>query len=177
MIYVLLANGFEDIEALAPVDILRRANIPVKTAAIDEKTVVSSHDVTVLADILFDEINREDMDMLVLPGGPGHVHLDASGKVHSLIDYAFKNGIYIAAICASPSVIGKKGMLNGKKYTCFPGFEDKCAGGIYTGEKAVLDGKILTAKGAGAASDFGFKMVEIIKGEETAGLLKNQMQF
>ncbi len=177
MIYILLTDGFEDIEALEPLDILRRADIPVKTVGVSSASATSSHDVTVTADILIDEIVKEDMDMLVLPGGAGHTNLDNSAKVHALIDYAAENGIYIAAICASPSIIGKRGLLSGKKYTCFPGFEEMVEGGIYSGEKAVLDGKFLTGKGAGAASDFGFKMVEIFKGKELADTIKKQMQY
>ncbi len=177
MIYVLLAEGFEDIEALEPVDILRRAEIDVKTAGVAGKTVTSSHGVTVFADIEIDEVATEDMDMLVLPGGPGYPNLEGSDSVQKLISYAAENDIYIAAICASPSIIGKLGLLSGKKYTCFPGFEEFVEGGIYSGEKAVLDGKFLTGKGAGAASDFGFKMVEIFKGKELADKLKAQMQY
>ncbi|MBO5059296.1 MAG: DJ-1/PfpI family protein [Clostridia bacterium] len=177
MIYVLLADGFEDIEALEPVDILRRAEIEVKTVGIAGKSVTSAHDITVSADITIDEVLKEDMTMLVLPGGSGHVNLDASSEVHALISYAAENEIYIAAICASPSIIGKLGLLEGRKYTCFPGFEQFAAGGIFSEEKAVLDGKFLTAKGAGAASDFGFKMVEIFKGKDLSESLKKQMQY
>lgn len=177
MIYVLLVNGFEDIEALEPVDILRRAEIDVQTVGVYDRRVTSSHNVTIEADIMIDKVNPSDMTMLVLPGGPGHGLLDESQEVHSLISYALENDIYIAAICASPSIIGKLGILNGKTYTCFPGFEKFCIGGTYSEEKAVLDGKILTGKGAGAASDFGFKMVEIFKGRELMENLKKSMQY
>ena len=177
MIYVLLVDCFEDIEALEPVDILRRAEIDVKTVGVYSKSATSSHAVTVSADILIDEVDKSDMTMLVLPGGPGYPNLDASEKAHELISYASENDIYIAAICASPSIIGKRGLLNGKNYTCFPGFEEFCEGGKFLGEKAVLDGKILTGKGAGAASDFGFKIVEIFKGKELAESLKKLMQY
>lgn len=177
MIYVLLADGFEDIEALEPVDILRRAEIDVKTVGVTGKTVTSSHGITVYADIEIGEIDTGSMDMLVLPGGPGYSNLESSEAVQELITYATENDIYIAAICASPSIIGKRGLLSGKKYTCFPGYEKYVSGGIYSAEKAVLDGKFLTGKGAGAASDFGFKMVEIFKGKELSEKLKNQMQY
>lgn len=177
MIYVLLVDGFEDIEALEPVDILRRAEIDVKTVGVNSKTVTSSHAVTVSADIMIDDVNTSDMDMLVLPGGPGYPNLDGSHAAHALISYAAENDIYIAAICASPSIIGKRGLLNGKNYTCFPGFEKFCEGGNYKSEKAVLDGKILTGKGAGAAADFGFKIVEIFKGKDLADSLKKSMQY
>ena len=124
MIYVLLAEGFEDIEALEPVDILRRAEIDVKTVGVMGKTATSSHKVTVFADIEIDEVDTSKMDMLVLPGGPGYPNLENSEKVQKLIKFAAENDIYIAAICASPSIIGKLGLLSDKKYTCFPGFEE-----------------------------------------------------
>lgn len=177
MIYVLLADGFEDIEALEPVDILRRAEIPVKTVGVDAKTVIASHKTSVNADITIDELVKEDMTMLVLPGGMGHTRLDESEKVSELINYAAENGIYIAAICAAPSILGKRGLLRGKKYTCFPGYEKMVTGGIHSDDKAVLDGRFLTAKGAGAASDFGFKMVEIFKGKAAADKIKSAMQY
>lgn len=177
MIYVLLAEGFEDIEALEPLDILRRAEIDVKTVGISGKSVTSAHGVTVLADMEISEVDTSVMDMLMLPGGVGHQRLDSSENVHELISYAVENDIYIAAICASPSIIGKRGLLSGKKYTCFPGFEGLVEGGIYSSDKVVLDGKFLTGKGAGAAGDFGFKIVEIFKGKELADKLKAQMQY
>ncbi len=177
MVYMLMVDGFEDIEALEPLDIMRRAGISVKTVGVYEKKVTSSHDVTVEADILIDEVKKEDMEMLVLPGGPGHTSLDSSDKAQELISYAYKNGIYLAAICASPSILGKLGILDGKNYTCFPGFEQFCKKGIFSGDKVVLDGKILTARGAGAAADFGFKMVDILKGEKTSNRLKKDMQY
>lgn len=177
MIYVILADGFEDIEALEPVDIMRRAGLAVKTAALNGKCACSAHGVTVNADITIDEVDKKDMEMLVLPGGAGHVLLDESEKADSLIRYASDNGIYIAAICASPSLLGKRGLLNGKKYTCFPGFEKFCTGGEYTGMQAVRDGKIITGKGAGAAADFGFESVKIFCGEKAAADLKKQMQY
>lgn len=177
MVYILLADGFEDIEALEPLDILRRAGIDVRTVGISGRSVTSAHEVTVLSDILPDEIKKEDMTMLILPGGAGHTLLDASEAVHNLIDYALKSDIYIAAICASPSILGKRDILNGKKFTCFPGFEDKCHGGIFTGEKVTLDGKIITARGAGAAADFGFKLTELLSGKAIADKLRSQMQY
>jgi len=177
MVYMLMVDGFEDIETLEPLDIMRRAGISVKTVGVYSKKVTSSHDVTIDTDILIDDVKTEDMEMLVLPGGPGHTNLDASDKAHKLISYAYENNIYLGAICASPSIIGKLGILDGRNYTCFPGFEQFCYGGFFSKEKAVLDGKILTAKGAGAAADFGFLMVDILKGKEVADRLKKEMQY
>lgn len=177
MIYMLLTDGFEDIEALETLDILRRAELITKTVGIKEKNVTSSHNVTVISDIMLDEISLSDLDMLILPGGPGHTAFNDSEKVQELIKFADANNKYICAICAAPSVIGKLGLLNGKKFTCFPGYEDKCTGGIYTASKAETDDKIITARGAGCASDFGFAIVELLKGKEFADMLKKQMQY
>ena len=113
----------------------------------------------------------------MLPGGAGHEILDASNAVHALISYAVAHGIYISAICAAPSILGKKLILEGKKATCFPGYEKYLYGADITGEKAVVDGKIITGKGAGAAADFGFAMLEILKGKETADKIKEIMQY
>jgi len=177
MIYMLLTDGFEDIEALETLDILRRANLDIKTVGIKTKNVVSSHDVQILTDILLDEIDLSKMEMLILPGGPGHTALSESEKVIDVIKYAFNNDKYICSICASPSVVGSLGMLNGKKFTCFPGYENKVIGGIFTGEKVVTDGKFITARGAGASSDFGFAILDELLGKDYSIDLKNKMQY
>lgn len=177
MIYMLLTDGFEDIEALETLDILRRAGLETKTVGIKAKNVISSHDVTVMADILLDELELSKMEMLILPGGPGHTALAESKKVTDIIKYAFDNEKYICSICAAPSVVGGLGLLNGKKFTCFPGYEDKVTGGIFTGEKVVTDGKFITARGAGASSDFGFAIVDELKGTAFSNDLKIRMQY
>jgi len=177
MVYVLMVNGFEDIEAIEPIDIMRRAGIDVKTVGVMGKNATSSHDITIETDILIGDVNPDNMEMLVLPGGPGHTNLDESQAVQDLISKALEKDIYIAAICASPSILGKRGILDNRKYTCFPGFERYAPLGVFTGEKATLDGKILTGKGAGAACDFGFKMVEILKGNDITNKLKKEMQY
>ena len=172
-----MADGFEDIEALEPIDIIRRAGLDVKTAALSGCGAISAHDVKICTDIGIDDVKYDDMEMLILPGGAGHVLLDNSEKVDELIAYAAENNIYIAAICASPSVLGKRGLLQGKKYTCFPGFEQYCTGGEFTNAQVVRDGKIITGKGAGAAADFGFEIVKILCGDKIASELKTQMQY
>lgn len=113
----------------------------------------------------------------MLPGGAGHELLDASDKVHELINYAVTNNLYISAICAAPSILGKKMILEGKKATCFPGYEKYLYGAEITDDKAVADGKIITGKGAGAASDFGFTMLSLLKGQETADKIREIMQY
>jgi len=177
MIYMLLTDGFEDIEALETLDIIRRAGLPIKTVGIENEYVTTSHNLTVKSDTIFYKENFADMEMLILPGGPGHTAFNESEKVQNLIRKADENECYIAAICASPSVIGKMGLLNKKRYTCFPGYENMIVGGIYSPEKAVVDGRFITAKGAGASSDFGFAIVEILKGKDFAKELKSKMQY
>ena len=177
MIYVVLADGFEEIEALEPVDIMRRAGLMVATVGIAGKTVRGSHGIEVNADLDMSGVEPEKMDVLVLPGGPGHELLDASNETHYLINTAHARGAYIAAICAAPSVIGKKGLLREKKATCFPGYEDYLYGAELSDEKAVVDGKFITARGAGAAAEFGFAIVRELCGNKTADDLRAAMQY
>lgn len=179
MVYVLLADGFEEIEAIEPIDILRRCGVEVKTASIMQtKEVRGAHGITVTADIMINEVVPEGAEMIMLPGGGlGHELLDASNDVHGLINYAVSNGLYIAAICAAPSILGKKHLLESKRATCFPGFEKYLYGAEVTGDKVVFDGKFITAKGAGAAADFGFELAKILCGKEKSDEIKSQMQY
>ena len=144
MIYVFLADGFETIEALAPVDILRRAKFDVTTVGVTGKTVKTSHNIDVLADITKDELNIEDADAIILPGGmPGTLNLEADATVQTSIDYCADNGKYICAICAAPSILGHKGLLKGKEAICFPGFEDALSGARISEKYVVTDGNLL----------------------------------
>ena len=178
MVYVVLADGFEEIEAIEPVDILRRGGIDVKTASImNTKQVTGAHRITVEADIMLSDIDTDSMQMLILPGGEGHILLDASNEVHALINYALSNNIYIAAICAAPSILGKRQILDKKEATCYPGFEKYCYGAQMTGKKAVIDGYIITGRGPGAASDFGFLTLSVLKDNQTVLKLKDSMQY
>lgn len=177
MVYVMFADGFEETEAIEPIDILKRGGVDVVTVGVKDKTVTGSHGVTIITDIGIEEIDPEKMELLMLPGGMGHEILDASNEVHGLINYAVANGLYIAAICAAPSILGKKMLLEGKKATCFPGYEKYLYGADVVPDKAVVDGKFITAKGAGAAADFGFEMLTVLKNRETAGKVKEIMQY
>ena len=179
MIYVLLADGFEEIEAIEPIDILRRCGIDVLTASVmGRKEVEGAHSINVVADMHAEDINPENMDLLFLPGGgKGHELLDASNTAHALINYAVANGKYIAAICAAPSILGRKQLLDGKKATCYPGFEKYLYGAECVSDKVVVDGKIITGKGAGAAAEFGFVIAELLKDISTADEIKAQMQY
>ena len=178
MVYLILADGFEEIEALAPVDILRRGGVDIKTVSImPTKKVMGAHNIPVDADIIINDVNPEDTEMLVLPGGGGHTLLDASNEVHALINYCIVHNIYIAAICASPSILGKKQILEGKNATCYPGFEKYCYGANMTSKKVVTDGRIITGKGPGAASEFGFEILSTLKNPDIANSLKEDMQY
>lgn len=177
MVYVMLADGFEEVEAIEPIDILRRGGVDVQTVGVKGRVVTGAHGIPVTADIEIGEINLENAELIMLPGGAGYEILDASNDVHKVLSYAQANGLYISAICAAPSILGKKLMLEGKKATCFPGYEKYLYGAEITGEKAVVDGKIITGKGAGAASDFGFAMLALLKGQETADKIKETMQY
>ena len=140
MIYVFLANGFEEIEALAPVDILRRAELEVKTVGVGGKTITGSHGITVTADIEEKDVTTDDMELMILPGGmPGTLNLEKSPIVTTCAEYCAKNDIYLAAICAAPSVLGHLGLLNGKEAICFPGFEGELKGATISEKPVCVD--------------------------------------
>lgn len=177
MIYVFLANGFEETEAIAPIDILRRSGAEVKTVGVGSKTVTSSHGVTVTADLNEDELTTDGLEAVVLPGGmPGTLNLEASDTVQRYVDFAAANGCFVCAICAAPSILGHKGLLIGRKATCFPGFEKDLHGAEVTGEPAVTDGQFITGKGAGAALEFGLAISSAVCGEEVSAKVKAAMQ-
>lgn len=174
MIYVFLADGFEEIEALAPVDILRRGGKDVKTVAIKGKSAVGAHGIEVLADIPFKKI-EDDIEMIVLPGGmPGTKNLAKFQPLTSLIQDLYDK-VYIGAICAAPSILGELGLLKEKRATCFPGFEGYLNSLEYSEESVIKDGNIITAKGAGVALDFGFELLSVFS-EEKAETLRKEMQ-
>lgn len=178
MIYIFLAQGFEECEALAPVDILRRAGIKAITVGIGSKTVTGSHGIAVECDITENEAVTDGLEGVILPGGmPGTLNLEKSDLVQKFLDYAAENNLLIGAICAAPSVLGHKNLLKGKKATCFTGFEKDLYEAEVVSERAVMDGNIVTAYGAGAAFDFGFLILEALKGKAEAEELKKQMRY
>ena len=177
MIYVFLAEGFEEMEALAPVDILRRAGLEVTTVGVTGKVVSGSHKIPVTSDITAEDVDFSNMDAMVLPGGlPGTNNLEACDIVKKSVEYCVANDKYVAAICAAPSILGHMGILKGKKATCFPGFDKELLGAEYTAESVTVDGKIVTGKGAGVSIDFALKLTEILKDRETADKLFASMQ-
>ena len=168
MIYVFLAQGFEETEAIAPIDILRRCGKEVITVGIGDNIIKGSHGIAVVTDTedKLVELNS-DLEMIVLPGGmPGTINLESSETVQKAIDYCIANNLYIGAICAAPSILGHKGLLKGKKATCYTGFEQELTGAEVSDEPAVIDDKIITARGAGVAVDFGLKLVEALVSKE-----------
>ena len=173
MIYVFLAEGFEEVEALATVDVLRRAGLNVKTVGVSGSTVSGSHSIPVVCDVSIDAIQPDaDIEAVVLPGGmPGTLNLENDERVNSFIDYAYAEGKYVCAICAAPSILGKKDMLNGKEAICFPGFEEYLYGAKLSDKSVCVDGKIITAKACGVALKFGKVIAEQFIGAEKADAL------
>lgn len=178
MVYLFLADGFEEIEALTPVDVLRRAGIEVKTVSVGEsKTVRGAHDIRVSADISVGEVDPDAAEMYVLPGGmPGTNNLYDCAGLRKLISDGAGSGKYIAAICAAPSILGRMGLLRGRKATCYPGFEKYLDGAEYTGAPVERDGNIITARGMGVALEFSLELCAALKDRETAGDIKASVQ-
>ncbi|MBE6558182.1 MAG: DJ-1/PfpI family protein [Ruminococcaceae bacterium] len=177
MIYLFLAPGFEEVEALAPLDLLRRAGLSVTTVGIGGKTVTGAHGITVTADITdlaYTDLKDPAPEMVILPGGmPGSLNLDASPVVDAAIRAAVKNDGYLCAICAAPLILGRRGLLKGRRATCYPGFEEELVGAIEIGGKVIRDGKIITATGMGVALEFGLELVSVLKDPATAGKIKD----
>ncbi len=179
MVYVFLAKGFEELEALAPVDVLRRAGVEVKTVGVTGKRVSGSHGISVNCDITINEAVFDDLDGIILPGGlPGATNLEADETVQKFIDYACENGKIIGAICAAPMILGHKGLLRGKNAVCYIGFEKELVGAHILDRPAVRDGNIVTGWGAGGAMDFALAYLEAIsESEELSKKIARSMRF
>ncbi len=179
VVYIFLADGFEEIEAIAVIDILRRAGVTVKSVSItDTLQVKAAHDITLMADITLTDVDLKAADMVILPGGmPGTRHLAGCAPLIDLLKEAYDNGLYVAAICAAPTVLAKAGLLKGKRAICYPGFEGELEGAIITDELVVKDGKIITSKGPGTAMHFGYALVDILKGNLESDTLRSGMIF
>lgn len=176
MVIIYLADGFEEMEALAPADILRRAGVEVVLAGVTGMTVTGAHGIKILADIDAKDADYENAEMVFLPGGgTGSKNLDSSEIVDKAINYCYNNGIRLAAICAAPFILGKRGFLKGKKAVCFPGFEEQLTGAELQSEPVVTDGLITTGKSAGWAKDFGLELVAVLKGEKAKEALQASM--
>ena len=179
--YVFLANGFEDIEALTPVDVLRRGGVEVVTVAIEDDmpVVTSAHGVPVMADALAADCQYGDADLIVLPGGmPGAQNLYESAIVREAVKQQIGAGKRVAAICAAPAVVlGQMGLLQGKRATCYPGFEQLLQGAEYTGDLCTVDGLITTAEGPAAAFPFAYELLAQLKSEAMARQVAEGMRY
>ena len=176
-----LVDGFEQIEAMAPIDLLRRAEIEVDIVSVfNVSSVKSSHNVTIETEKNMNDINLDDYDMIILPGGPGTVkYKESKFLLDSLIRYNENKGKYIAAICAAPSILAHLGILNGKNAACFPSVESELieGGAILSKSKVVVDGNIITSRGAGTAIDFSLKLIEILKGSVEAEKISDMIVY
>lgn len=171
MVYIFLGTGFEEAEAIVPADLLRRAGVEVSLVGLSGSEVTGAHNITVKADLTVDKAELSGLQALVLPGGMGGVtSILHSPRAMELIKQVYEEkNAYLAAICAAPTILGALGFLKGRRAVCYPGMEDQLTGAIpCTSEKAVVDGKLVTGQGPGAAFDFGLKLVELLKGEAAA---------
>ncbi|HPI23974.1 MAG TPA: DJ-1/PfpI family protein [Spirochaetota bacterium] len=172
-----LAEGFEEIEAVSIIDVLRRADISVITAALAGTTVTGSHAIPVAADRELDGVHADDFGLIVLPGGmPGSEHLKNDARVISLVRRIHASDGIAGAICAAPIVLAAAGVLAGKQATCFPGFETELAGAIYNPKPVILDGRIVTGRGAGCAIPFALEIVGLVRGKDVMRGLAKQLQ-
>ncbi len=174
MIYIFLAEGFEEIEALTPLDILRRARLDVKTVSISDNLIVrGAHGIDIAADEIYRNISISDITLAVFPGGmPGAKNLDEWEACDKVIEATIANNARLAAICAAPMILGKRGLLTDKKAVCYPGFEAELKGANILYSPFVTDGNITTARGMGAALDFSLELVNLLKGKECAEKIK-----
>ena len=177
MLYMFLADGFEDTEAIATLDVIRRAEIDIKTVSVLNNPAVSTHGVKVFADT--SDIDLKECDGIILPGGmPGTINLKNSDMVKDAIDYCVKNHLLIASICAAPSIVGGMGLHENKNATCFPGFEKYLLGANVLDMRVVCDDNFITSKGAGTSFLFGARIVDYIKKSKTDGdAVLSQMQY
>lgn len=180
MFTIFLADGFEPVEAIAPLDFLRRAGVETQTVALNpDRSAEGNRGVRVRADLSLDEFCPDDsLTGVLLPGGmPGAENLFRSAGVNAAVDFAAANGKVLAAICAAPFVLGQKGLLRGKRATCFPGFEDKLTGATVVDASVVTDGNVVTARGAGVSWQFAAAVTALLAGEETARRIMEQIQW
>ena len=168
-IAVFFVDGFEEIEGLTVVDLCRRAGITVDMVSVmDKKEVMGAHQIPIGCDLMFDELKKDSYDMVVLPGGAGHRSLEAHEGLMALVDEYFKGDKYVAAICASPSILGRRGILTGKKACCFPSFEEHLQGAEVTFDNVCVDGKVITSRSMGTSIDFALAIIEALEGREVA---------
>ena len=176
MVYMLLGTGFEETEAIVPLDLMRRAGIEVLTVGINGKIVAGAHNIPVKADIELGQMDLTDMEMIVLPGGLGGVtSVRASKQAMNALAFAWENEKFVAAICAGPTVLADLGITDGKQTTCYPGCESGMGKAVsLSGKASVQDGRVITGTSAGCAIPFGLALIEALKGPEIAGTVAQQ---
>jgi len=177
MVYVLLGTGFEETEAITPIDLMRRANIPVLTVGLNGKTVYGGHGIGVEADITIDELDLTDMEMIVLPGGLGGVaSARASQGAMDALKFAWENDMLVAAICAGPTVLADLHITDGKQATCYPSCEEQMGNAImHSDVPCIRDGKLITGASAGCAIPFALALIEALKGSDAAKAIEKQI--
>lgn len=176
MVYMLLGTGFEETEAIAPLDLLRRAGVSVATVGINGKIVYGSHGIGVEADIELQEMDLANLEMIILPGGLGGVaSIRASEKAMEAVKFAYENGRFTAAICAGPTILATLGITDGKNATCYPGCEDQMGSAKMVSAAAVTDGKVITGTSAGCAVPFGLALIAALKGQDAADAIAKQI--
>ncbi len=179
MVYVLLGEGFEESEAIVPVDLLRRAGVEVRLTGLKGKTVTSAHGVTVSCDCTLKDVDEHETRLLFLPGGLGGVEaISADEGALGLIQRCADRGAYIAAICAAPTILARLGLLDRRKAVCYPGMEEQMLSAVVQKDKTVVvDGHLITGQAAGSSFDFGLKLVEVLKGAEAAETVRRAVHY
>ncbi|BED92424.1 MAG: DJ-1/PfpI family protein [Candidatus Paraimprobicoccus trichonymphae] len=177
MIYVFLADGFEDMEAIVPIDVLRRTGLEVQTVGVSGEYIKSCGKIELKTDISISNIRTENIEAMILPGGmTGVTNLDSNYKVHEFVNYCVEKNILIGAICAAPTILGNLGALENKEACCFPGFERKLKGAILSNKPVCVFENIITAKGPGVALEFALELVKYLKGETFKNRIKSYIQ-
>lgn len=178
MVYIILGTGFEEIEAIAPCDILRRGGVEVRFAGIGGRDITGGNGITVRADCTVEEMDLENLELIMLPGGMGGVRsILGSETALNAVRRAWKDGKFVTAICAAPTILAQLGVTDGKKATVYPGMEDQMGSAVMQDANAAADGKVLTGRAPGAALDFGYLLLEQLRGAETAARVRSGMVY
>ena len=176
MVYMLLGTGFEETEAIAPLDLLRRAGVSVATVGLNGNVIKGSHNIGIEADLEIGELDLTDLEMIILPGGLGGVaSIKACEPAMEAVRFAWENGKYVAAICAGPTILASLGITDGKNATCYPGCETQMGTANMVNAAAVTDGNVITGTSAGCAIPFGLALIAALKGEEEAKRIEQQI--
>lgn len=178
MVYIFLADGFEEMEAIVPRDILKRGGVEVLTVGVTGDLVTSAYGLKIKTDVTIESVDIDDIEGIVLPGGmPGTLNLKNNQKLLEIVKYSFEKRLLIGAICAAPSILGNMNILKNKSACCYPGFEKELIGANILNESVTIDQNIITSRGPGTAIHFGFALLSYLKGEDTLKNVKNEMIY